>query len=165
MSQSSRRRVGKGQRSSQALIATLVWDPGQSPGEASARPAEGARSAPGKGCESSRPERPRVVGGVSRQHSPRWIQNQTAACVHTCQPSEQARWAGLHGVRLEGAPTPTTTGAQSTCPAWRPSRWFLLCYSFTCPCWDHSGGSSCPRGRRPFSRQERKASRCPPGGK
>ena len=35
----------------------------------------------------------------------------------------------------------------------------------TFPCWVQSGGSSCPRGRRPFSRQDRKDSRWPPCGK
>ena len=35
----------------------------------------------------------------------------------------------------------------------------------TLPCWVQSGGSSCPRGRRPFSRQDRKDSRWPPCGK
>lgn len=35
----------------------------------------------------------------------------------------------------------------------------------TLPFWDHSGGSSWPRGKRPVSRQERKARRWPPGGK
>lgn len=35
----------------------------------------------------------------------------------------------------------------------------------TLPCWDQSGGSSWPRGRRPFSRQERNARRWPPWGK
>lgn len=35
----------------------------------------------------------------------------------------------------------------------------------TFPCWVHSGGSSCPRGSSPFSRHDRKDSRCPPCGK
>ena len=35
----------------------------------------------------------------------------------------------------------------------------------TFPCWVQSGGSSCPRGRRPLSRQDRKDSRWPPCGK
>lgn len=35
----------------------------------------------------------------------------------------------------------------------------------TLPFWDHRGGSSCPRGKRPVSKQERKARRWPPGGK
>ena len=35
----------------------------------------------------------------------------------------------------------------------------------TFPCWVQSGGSNCPRGRRPFSRQDRKDSRWPPCGK
>lgn len=33
------------------------------------------------------------------------------------------------------------------------------------PLCDQRGGSSCPWGSRPFSRQERNASRCPPLGK
>lgn len=39
------------------------------------------------------------------------------------------------------------------------TRWHTL------PFWDHRGGSSWPRGKRPVSRQERKARRWPPGGK
>lgn len=35
----------------------------------------------------------------------------------------------------------------------------------TFPLWDQSGGSSWPWGRRPFSRQERNWSKCPPLGK
>lgn len=35
----------------------------------------------------------------------------------------------------------------------------------TFPRWDQSGGSSCPWGRRPFSRQDRNCSKCPPLGK
>lgn len=35
----------------------------------------------------------------------------------------------------------------------------------TLPFWDHRGGSSCPWGKRPVSKQERKARRWPPCGK